>query len=227
MGAATSLGGATHGRRSTRRRRRVTRNAAGAVLAMVVCVMSAAPPEAAAQGELRRCSSPAGLGNYELFAQRRTTSCGFARNVARRLDRRDRTRGLGPGERFRLSNVYSPATRRRHRVRCGSVRFGRELQVACSTVRGADMMFEIRLTRTRLCRNTFGGDLIHARIVSCRRARQVVRSWGRRYRRDGRASRRVWEYSCRGRNDAVEGLVVRCARVRGRATITFFANVPR
>jgi hypothetical protein len=53
------------------------------------------------------------------------------------------------------------------------------------------------------------------RIVGCRRAREVVRCWGRRFRRDGRASRRVWEYSCRGRIDRVEGLVVRCARVRG------------
>jgi hypothetical protein len=67
--------------------------------------------------------------------------------------------------------------------------------VACSTAAGANMLFEIRLPRPRLCRNTFGGDLIRARIVSCRRARQVVRSWGRRYQRDGRASRRVWEYS--------------------------------
>jgi hypothetical protein len=80
--------------------------------------------------------------------------------------------------------------------------------------------------RPKLCKNTYGGDLIYARVVGCPRARHVVRTWARRYRRDGRASRRVFGFRCRGRNDEIEGLVVGCRRVGGRARINFFANVP-
>ncbi len=104
---------------------------------------------------------------------------------------------------------------------------GREQQVACSTAGGANMRFEIRIPRAKLCANTFGGDLIRARIVGCAWARHVVRNWARRYRRDHRVNRRVFGFRCRGRNDAIEGLVVHCARLGGRATIVFFANVPR
>jgi hypothetical protein len=79
----------------------------------------------------------------------------------------------------------------------------------------------------RLCRNTFGGDLIRVRIVRCPRARFVVRTWAHRFRRDGRATRRVFRFRCRGRIVRFEGLTVACRRVGGRATIRFYVNVPR
>ena len=77
---------------------------------------------------------------------------------------------------------------------------------------------------SRLCANTYGGDVISATKVRCRKARQVVRTWARRYKRDGRTNRRVLGFRCRGRNDPYEGLTVRCRR--GEARIRFYANVP-
>jgi hypothetical protein len=76
----------------------------------------------------------------------------------------------------------------------------------------------------RLCANTYGGDVISATNVPCRTARHIVRSWAVGYRNDGRVSRRVEGFRCRGRNDSVEGLTIRCRR--GSARIRFYANVP-
>jgi hypothetical protein len=78
---------------------------------------------------------------------------------------------------------------------------------------------------TRSCANTYGGDVISATNVGCRKARDVVRTWAVRYRRDGRINRRVLGYRCRGTSDSIEGLTIRCRR--GRARIRFYANVPR
>ena len=75
-----------------------------------------------------------------------------------------------------------------------------------------------------MCRNTYGGDVISASGVGCRKARQVVRAWGRGFKRDRRVSRMAFGYRCSGRSDSVEGLTVRCRR--GRASIRFYANVP-
>jgi hypothetical protein len=77
---------------------------------------------------------------------------------------------------------------------------------------------------SRICANTYGGDVISATKVGCRKARRVVRTWGHRYKRDGRINRTVLRFTCRGRNDQVEGLTVRCRR--GEARIRFYANVP-
>jgi hypothetical protein len=76
----------------------------------------------------------------------------------------------------------------------------------------------------RLCANTYGGDVISATNVTCRTARHIVRSWAVGYRNDGRENRAVEGFRCRGRNDSVEGLTIRCRR--GRALIRFYANVP-
>ena len=77
----------------------------------------------------------------------------------------------------------------------------------------------------KMCANTYGGDVIGARIVSCSNARDVVRTWAVRYRRDGRISRPVFRFSCRGRNDQYEGLTMHCRRPDG-ATVHWYANVP-
>ena len=77
---------------------------------------------------------------------------------------------------------------------------------------------------TRACSNTYGGDVIQTRNVRCRKAHRIVRTWARRYKRDEKVNRRVLRFRCRGRNDRAEGLVVRCKR--GRASLTFYANVP-
>jgi hypothetical protein len=77
---------------------------------------------------------------------------------------------------------------------------------------------------SRLCANTYGGDVISATNVGCRKARRVVRTWGHRYKRDGRINRTVLRFRCHGRNDQFEGLTVRCRRSEAR--IRFYANVP-
>lgn len=77
---------------------------------------------------------------------------------------------------------------------------------------------------TRGCSNTYGGDVISATNVTCRRAKRVVRTWARRYKRDGRVNRTVLHFRCRDRSNSVEGLVVKCRR--GVKRIQFYANVP-
>jgi hypothetical protein len=77
----------------------------------------------------------------------------------------------------------------------------------------------------KMCANTYGGDVIGARIVSCAKARDVVRTWAVRYRRDGQVSRPVFGFRCRGRNDQYEGLTMHCRRPDG-ATVRWYANVP-
>lgn len=77
----------------------------------------------------------------------------------------------------------------------------------------------------RGCANTYGGDAISAERVSCKKARAVVRTWARRYKRDGRINRRALGYRCRDRSNSIEGLVVRCTRAR--ASVRFYANVPQ
>jgi hypothetical protein len=77
---------------------------------------------------------------------------------------------------------------------------------------------------TKTCKNTYGGDFIRATNIGCRISRKIVRTWGRRYKRDGDPDRRVIGFECRGRNDEVEGLIVTCRREGAR--IRFFANVP-
>jgi hypothetical protein len=76
----------------------------------------------------------------------------------------------------------------------------------------------------RLCKNTYGGDVILAKLVKCSNARAVVRAWAARYKQDGVTDRTVRGFNCIGTNDPVEGLVVTCHRFHKR--ITFFANVP-
>lgn len=79
---------------------------------------------------------------------------------------------------------------------------------------------------SRLCANTYGGDVISAtNRLSCSKARAIVRSWARGYRGSGQANRTAYGYRCRGRNDSVEGLTVKCRR--GRKVVRFYANVPR
>jgi hypothetical protein len=74
------------------------------------------------------------------------------------------------------------------------------------------------------CRNAYGGDVIIAHKMGCAAARRVVRSWGLRYKADGIVNRRVRTMRCRGREDSVEGLTVRCTR--GTKSVRFYANVP-
>jgi len=74
------------------------------------------------------------------------------------------------------------------------------------------------------CKNTYGGDVIFAKLVKCSHARAVVRAWATRYKQDGVTDRTVLGYNCLGMNSPIEGLVVTCHRFHKR--ITFYANVP-
>jgi hypothetical protein len=76
------------------------------------------------------------------------------------------------------------------------------------------------------CKNTYGGDVIAAYGVGCPKARDVVRTWAVRYRRDGVVNRRVFRFRCHGRNDPYEGLTMRCRRPGDGARVRWYANVP-
>jgi hypothetical protein len=76
----------------------------------------------------------------------------------------------------------------------------------------------------RMCNNTYGGDVVVARNLSCRKAHRVVRTWARRFKRDRIAERTVLGFRCHDRSNDVEDLVVRCRR--NSRTVTFYANVP-
>jgi hypothetical protein len=75
-----------------------------------------------------------------------------------------------------------------------------------------------------MCRNVYGGDVIVAHNLSCRKARRIVRTWGIRYRDDGIVDRTVLGFRCRGTDDPYEGLTMRCRR--GSRVVRFYANAP-
>lgn len=78
---------------------------------------------------------------------------------------------------------------------------------------------------SKSCGRTYGGDVIAAtNRLSCSKARAIVRSWARGFRRTRQPNRTAYGYRCRGNNDSVEGLVVRCRR--GTKVVRFYANVP-
>lgn len=77
---------------------------------------------------------------------------------------------------------------------------------------------------TRMCQNTYGGDVVEARSLSCRKARRIVRTWARRFKRDGIVERRVLGFRCHDRSNQAEGLVVLCRR--NSRSVMFYANVP-
>jgi hypothetical protein len=78
--------------------------------------------------------------------------------------------------------------------------------------------------KSTICKNTYGGDLIRAKDVKCKKARPVVRAWAEGFKADGQPSREALGYRCTGKDDPYEGLIVNC--VRSGKRITFYANVP-
>lgn len=77
----------------------------------------------------------------------------------------------------------------------------------------------------RLCKNTYGGDVIRAsKDLKCSRARAVVRAWAAGYKEDGQINRPALGFNCAGRNDPYEGLTVTCRGFGKR--VSFYANVP-
>lgn len=77
----------------------------------------------------------------------------------------------------------------------------------------------------RVCSNTYGGDVISTRDVSCAKAHKIVRTWARKYKDSGGdPDHRVKAFSCRGSSDSVEGLVIRCKQAD--RSVRFYANVP-
>ncbi len=77
----------------------------------------------------------------------------------------------------------------------------------------------------KLCANTYGGDVISASGgLKCAKARAVVRSWAGGYKADAIVDRSALGFACRGTNDSVEGLTIRCRQ--GRKAVRFYANVP-
>ena len=58
--------------------------------------------------------------------------------------------------------------------------------------------------------------------MSCRSARRVLATWGRRVRQSGRPNRRVLGYTCRQGSNSVEGATVRCSR--GRRSVRAYVN---
>ncbi len=77
---------------------------------------------------------------------------------------------------------------------------------------------------TTICKNTYGGDLIAAKNLKCKRARAIVREWAEGYKADGEPDREVLGFACKGRNDPYEGLTITCTDDGRR--VRFYANVP-
>lgn len=78
--------------------------------------------------------------------------------------------------------------------------------------------------KTKLCKNTYGGDVISAKNVGCKKARAIVRRWAAAYKADDNPNQRVGGWRCRGSNEPAEGLTIRCTRDGKR--VRFYANVP-
>ena len=78
--------------------------------------------------------------------------------------------------------------------------------------------------KTTICKNTYGGDLIAAKDLKCKKARRIVREWAAGYKGDGNPDREVQGFTCRGRNDPYEGLTITCTDSGQR--VRFYANVP-
>jgi hypothetical protein len=76
----------------------------------------------------------------------------------------------------------------------------------------------------KLCRNTYGGDVILARKMPCVKARQVVRAWARGYKRSGTINGEARGFRCHGVHSPIEGLIVLCHK--GKKRLSFYANVP-
>jgi hypothetical protein len=100
---------------------------------------------------------------------------------------------------------------------------GRRGAVA-AVVAGVAIGLGASTAEAKICANTYGGDVISATNMRCAKARDIVRTWAVRYRRDGVVNRRVMGFRCRDRSNAVEGLTVRCSR--GKKGVRFYANVP-
>ena len=75
-----------------------------------------------------------------------------------------------------------------------------------------------------MCKNVYGGDVVWAHDLSCRKARRIVRTWAKRYKNDDIIDRSVLGFNCRGNDDQYEGLTMRCRR--GERFVRFYANVP-
>lgn len=76
----------------------------------------------------------------------------------------------------------------------------------------------------RGCANVYGGDVIQATNLSCKKARRVVKTWARAYKRDGDYNRTVLGFRCRITPDEYEGEIGRCTR--GSRAVRFYPNVP-
>jgi hypothetical protein len=95
----------------------------------------------------------------------------------------------------------------------------------CGLLASAVVFGGAMAAEAKMCANTYGGDVVVAKRMKCSKARDIVRTWAVRYRRDGVVNRRVMGFRCRDRSNSVEGLVVRCTR--GRKSVNFYANVPQ
>ena len=80
------------------------------------------------------------------------------------------------------------------------------------------------VAKTTICKNTYGGDVISAKDLKCKKARRIVREWAAGYKGDGNPDREVRGFTCKGRNDPYEGLTVTCTDDGRR--VRFYANVP-
>jgi hypothetical protein len=78
--------------------------------------------------------------------------------------------------------------------------------------------------KTKICKNTYGGDLIAAKDLKCKKARRIVRAWAEGYKGDGDPDREALGFTCKGRDDPHEGLTVTCTDDGRR--VRFYANVP-
>ncbi len=77
----------------------------------------------------------------------------------------------------------------------------------------------------KTCANTYGGDVIGAYNMRCSKARDVVRTWAVRYKRDGKYNRTVLRFGCRKTVQRYEGIQMICRR--GEKKVLFYPNVPR
>ncbi len=77
---------------------------------------------------------------------------------------------------------------------------------------------------TRMCSNTYGGDVVSATNVSCRQAHKLIDGWARNAKRDGRYNRTQFGFTCRDRPSSVEGDTMYCRK--GSQRVRWYVNLP-
>jgi hypothetical protein len=79
---------------------------------------------------------------------------------------------------------------------------------------------ESAIAAPRVCKHAYGGRVVIAHKVGCKKSRRVVHAWARGFNRDGRANREARGFKC-VKHPAI-GFVVVCER--GHQRLSFYGN---